>query len=67
MELDTESYIIEEYLDSVLSKDIRKIIFKYGTSNLIQYIKVGDFYLMDLYLRRLYDISYNRLKYKFKF
>src|SRR5579872_1970035 len=69
MELDTFSYIIEDYLNNKLVLDIQKIIFNYLIDDVIYRYENKDFYIMDLYLRKLYKVTYlddiNRLQNNF--
>lgn len=58
MELDTNSYILEEYLNSNLNINIQKLIFKYNINNIFYLLKNNEFNMIDLYLRRIYEITY---------
>src|SRR5271156_383686 len=58
MEIDSDIFIIDEYLNSHLSLPLQKIIFSYIEDMFIEYMKHNELILMDWILRKLYEIKY---------
>ena len=58
MEIDSDIFIIDEYLNSHLSLPLQKIIFSYIKDMFIEYMRHNELILMDWILRKLYEIKY---------
>ena len=58
MEIDSDIFIIDEYLNSHLSLPLQKIILSYIDNMILEYMKNGEINLLDWILRKLYEIKY---------